>query len=117
MKHKCSYCGKVKTVEYRGPYSDEFFCSKECASGMSGIVNIADGKCAICGKPLSESHGIFTTMMKILISFRNHFVSSPEMYCSEECLMKANGCLTTDEWDKFYQSINRKQDKEVEDET
>lgn len=117
MKHKCSYCGKVKTIEYRGPCNDEFFCSKKCALGMSGVINIADGKCARCGKTLSEQHGIFTTMTKILISCRNHFVRSPEMYCSEECLMRSAEILTTAEWDKFYQSINQKQDKEVEDET
>lgn len=110
MKHKCSYCGKVKAVKYRGPCIDEFFCSKNCVLGMSGVVNIADGKCATCGKTLSGQHGMFTTTTKILISCRDSIGRLPEMYCSEECLIRSTGCLTIDEWDKTCQCVNQEQD-------
>lgn len=96
IQRECNGCHFVKTVEYRGPFNDDFFCSKECATRSA--INLASFKCKHCGKELSNQAGIFTTKTQIWIA--DGFYRLPELFCSMECLMKNGGILTAEEWDE-----------------
>lgn len=106
LKRECQVCHKMKTIEYRGPCTDDFFCSKECAT--KDIINLSMFKCKHCGKELSSQSGIFTTNTQIWIA--NEFHKMPELFCSIDCIMKNGGILTAEEFDNRRTSHEREVD-------
>lgn len=104
MRRKCSYCGKVKTVKYQ--CGGDNYCSESCAVSDLHICSVYE--CAECGKRFNETEPerIFKRTSPIVV----HLSCPNNVYCSLECVLKANGCV------KVNRNYEPEQNKEVEDE-